>query len=179
MRSWRSGLGKSIAHTGCGCRQFCLSDLTSIRGRDRGGLMARDSRRDRDLRMLAIELAAGRKLDRKLQQLLWQDMAHFEADGFEFAISFVLFLRAERTFSSIRTLARLRNVDDAFALVRVMVEKIINAEYILLKGTDTALDYIQYHAFREWRDLQSITPELVPKYAAAVIERLRDAHDRA
>jgi len=135
--------------------------------------------RKRDLRMLAVELAAARRIGRKLQQLLWRRMTHFEADGFEFAIAYALFVRAERTFSSIRTLARLSNVDDSFALVRVMVEKIVNAEYILLTGTETALDYVQFLAFREWRDLQVVTPEIAPKYTPDVLRRLRDAHDQA
>jgi hypothetical protein len=32
-------------------------------------------------------------------------------------------------------------VDDAFALVRVLVEKIINGEYLLLTGSEAALDF--------------------------------------
>jgi hypothetical protein len=144
--------------------------------------MIRDSKTERHFRMLKVELSAARKLARKLQQLLWNDMAHFEADWFEFAIAYVLLLRAERTYSSIRTLARTRMVDDAFALVRVMVEKVINAKYILLTGTEAALDYMQYHAFREWRDfedLQAVAPSIVPKYTAEVLDQLRSAHDRA
>jgi hypothetical protein len=66
-------------------------------------------------------------------------MIEFEPRSFESPVAHVLFLRAERTLPSIRTLARLRNVDEAFALVRVMVEKVLNAEYILLAGTDAAL----------------------------------------
>lgn len=131
---------------------------------------------------LDVELAASRKLGRKLQQLLWKEMPHFESNGFEFAIAYVLLLRAERTHASIRTLARLRFVDDAFALVRVMVEKTINAEYILLKGADVALDYIQFHAYNEWRQLEVLqkeSPELAPAYTVAHLEKLRSAHDRA
>lgn len=97
-------------------------------------MMARDSKRERDLQMLEVELAGARKLGRKLQQILWKDMPKFEATGFEFVIAYLLFLRAERTFLSLRTLARLRMVDDAFALVRVMVEKVINAEYIACRN---------------------------------------------
>lgn len=144
--------------------------------------MLRNLKSERDAKVLKVELTAARKLGRKLQQLLWKDMPHFEHSGFEFAIAYVLFLRAERTFSSIRTLARLRMVDDALALVRVMAEKVINAEYILLQGTDTALDYIQYHAFRQWRDLQElklVSPELAPNYTAEFLEKLREAHDQA
>src|SRR2546421_453882 len=101
----------------------------------------------RSVRILAVEWADGRKFGRKLQQVLRKDMPHFESDGFEFAIAFALVLRAERTFLSVRTLARMRMVDDAFALVRAMVEKIINAEYIFLAGMDAAEDYIQFGAF--------------------------------
>lgn len=72
--------------------------------------MARDSKRERDFRMLDVELCAARKLGRKLQQILWKDMTKFESTGFEFVIAYLLFLRAERTFSSLRTLARLRMV---------------------------------------------------------------------
>ena len=145
-------------------------------------MIARNSNRERDLRMLEFELAAARKLGRKLQQLLWKDMASFEASGFEFVVSYMLFLRAERTFAAIRTLARQRMVDDAFALVRVMVEKVINAEYILLSGTDTALDYMRYQAFREWRDFeefQKVSPDIAPDYTVEFLERLRNNHDRA
>jgi hypothetical protein len=108
--------------------------------------MRRKSAGEANVRGLTVELAAAQELGRKLQQLVWKDMKHFESTGFEFLIAYVLFLRAERTFSSIRTLARLGMVDDAFALVRVMIDKVINAEYILVAGTDTALDYMRYHA---------------------------------
>ena len=88
----------------------------------------------------------------------------------------------ERTFAAARSLARNLMADDAFALVRVMVEKIINAEFILLSGTDMALDYIQYNAFRAWREfeeLQKFRPEIAPAYSAAFQQKLRKAHDQA
>jgi hypothetical protein len=132
--------------------------------------------------MLEVELAAARKLGRMLQQVLWKDMGRFEAAGFEFVVCQLLFLRAERTFAAIRTLARRRMVDDAFALVRVLVEKVINAEYILLTGTDAALDYVQYYAFRGWNDFedtQRFTPEIAPKYTAEFLRQLHNAHRQA
>jgi hypothetical protein len=145
-------------------------------------LIARDSNRELNLRMLEVELAAARKLGRILQQVLWKDTGCFEGDGLEFVICQLLFLRAERTFAAIRTLARQRMVDDAFALVRVLVEKVINAEYILLTGTDAALDYMRYYAFRGWNDLedtQKFTPEIAPKNIAELLHRLHDDHRRA
>lgn len=144
--------------------------------------MVLDSATQSDFKRLAVELNAARNIARKLQQLLWRDMRDFHWSGFEFAVAYLLFLRAERTFSSIRTLARLRMVDDAFALVRTMVEKIINAEYILLSDTETALDYVQYGAFRAWRDLEelnSIAPELAPKHSPEFLRELEMMHDRA
>jgi hypothetical protein len=138
--------------------------------------------------MLKVEQAAAQQLGRRLQQLLWKKMSpkkmadHPSAQGFEYVIAYVLFLRAERTFSSVRTLARLRMVDDAFSLVRTLVEKVINAEYILLSGTETALDYIQYHSFREWRDFeefQKTNPEVAPNYTAEFRKLLQEAHNRA
>jgi hypothetical protein len=65
------------------------------------------------------------------------------------------------------------------AMVRVMVEKVINAEYIFLTGTDSALDYVRYGAFREWRDfeeIQRLTPELGPNYSTEFLTELRMAH---
>lgn len=144
--------------------------------------MVGTAQRQKDIRMLAVELAAARTIGRRLQNLLWKDVRHFGEGGFESAIAYVLFLRAERTFSSVRMLARVRHVDDAFALVRAMVEKVINAEYILLSGTDAALDYIQYSAFREWRDLEEfkgVNPDAAPKYTTEFLEQLRKAHDEA
>lgn len=52
----------------------------------------------------------------------------------------------------------------------------------MLAGTDTALDYIQYQAFRGWRDLEEfheVSPEAAPKYTAEALKQLRRAHDRA
>jgi hypothetical protein len=73
-------------------------------------------------------------------------------------------------------------VDDAMALVRVMVEKVINAQYIFLAGTDTALDYIYYLEFRDWRDyedLKTVAPELAPNYTVEMQKELKKASENA
>jgi len=122
------------------------------------------------------------ELGRALQRLLWSRSIKTGSFGFEFAVSYVLFLRAERSLASVRTLVRSGLTDDAMALVRVMVEKIITAEYILLVGMEAALDYIQYLPFSEWRnyqDLQGRNPGLCPSYTADQLRDLQDAHDRA
>jgi len=144
--------------------------------------MSGDAGKALHFRLLSVELAASRKLGRKLQRLLWHDMTSVAPPGIEFAISYVLFLRAERTFSSIRTLARMQLVDDAFALVRVLVERVINGEFLILAGTEPALDFMQYHAFREWRDfedLRQVSAELIPKHTAEFLAELQKAHDKA
>jgi hypothetical protein len=57
-----------------------------------------------------------------------------------------------KTSASIRMLAAVVRVGDAFARVRVLVEKSITAEHVYLSGTDTALAFLQFGAFEEWRD---------------------------
>jgi hypothetical protein len=122
------------------------------------------------------------ELGRALQRLLWSRPIKHGSFGFEFAVSYVLFLRAERSLASVRTLVRSELTDDAMALVRVMVEKIITAEYILLVGMEAALDYVQYLPFSEWRnyeDLHARNPGLCPSYTPDQLKDLRTAHDKA
>ncbi len=111
------------------------------------------SENDSNSTLLAFKLAKAKSVGRKLQQILWYGDLNLKADSLGFSLAYALFLRAERTFASIQTLARLRLVDDAYALVRTMAEKIINAKFILLKGDDAALDYIEYLPYREWIDV--------------------------
>jgi hypothetical protein len=122
------------------------------------------------------------ELGRALQRLLWSKSIEHGSFGFEFAVSYVLFLRVERSLASIRSLVRLGLTDDAMALVRVMVEKIITAEYILLVGMEPAMDFIQFLAFSEWRnyqELQATNPWLAPSYTAKQLRELEAAHDKA
>ncbi|WP_254063762.1 DUF5677 domain-containing protein [Granulicella sp. S190] len=122
------------------------------------------------------------ELGRALQRLLWSRPIKTGSFGFEFAVSYVLFLRAERSLASIRTLVRSGLGDDAMALVRVMVEKIITAEYILLVGWEAASDYIQYLPFSEWRnyeDLRLRNPKLCHPYTPDQLKQLQSAHDTA
>jgi hypothetical protein len=68
------------------------------------------------------------------------------------------------------------------ALVRVMVEKIITAEYILLVGMEPAMDFIQFLAFSEWcsyQELKDRTPSLAPSYTEQQLKKLEAAHDKA
>jgi hypothetical protein len=123
------------------------------------------------------------QLGRVLQRILWSKPFNSSSFGFgfEFAVFYVLFLRAERSLASIRALVRLGLVDDAMALVRVMVEKVITAEYILLMGTEPALDFIEFHAFSEWRTYQEIkqrSPELVPTFTEEHLKELKALHDQ-
>ena len=68
------------------------------------------------------------------------------------------------------------------ALVRVMVEKIITAEYILLVGVEPAMDFIQFVAFSEWRnyqELQATNPQLNRSYTKEQLRKLQASHDKA
>jgi hypothetical protein len=122
------------------------------------------------------------ELGRALQRLLWLKSLDHGSFGFEFAISYVLFLRAERSLAAIRALVRHGLTDDAMALVRVMVEKIITAEYILLVGMEPAMDFIMFQVFSEWRSYQELkerNPVLAPSYTEAALKKLKAAHDKA
>ena len=122
------------------------------------------------------------ELGRAIQRILWSKSFDAGSFGFEFAVFYILFLRAERSLASIRVLVRLGLVDDAMALVRVMVEKVITAEYILLMGMEPALDFIQFHAFSEWRTYQEIkqrSPKLTPTFTEQDLKRLKALHDEA
>jgi hypothetical protein len=75
---------------------------------------------------------------------------------------------------------RLGLFDDAMALVRVMVEKVITAEYILLMGEEPASDFVQYHAFSEWRTYQAImqrNPKHAPDFTEEHLKKLKALHD--
>jgi hypothetical protein len=136
----------------------------------------------RDYKRLKTELELSRELGRKLQRLVWKDFSKIEPFSFELSITYLLFLRAERTFASIRLLAKLGHVDDAFALVRVFVEKVINAEYIFFAGTEAALDYLQFGSFKQWKDLEELTDfdqNLVPKHSEDFRSKLKKMHDAA
>ncbi len=120
------------------------------------------------------------ELGRALQRLLWSKTIDHGSFGFEFAVSYVLFLRAERSLASIRSLVSLDLSDDAMALIRVMVEKIITAEYILLVGMEPALDFVRFQAFSTWRNYDETLkarPDLAPRYTEAVVRELEAAHN--
>jgi len=122
------------------------------------------------------------ELGRGIQRILWSKSLDSHGFGFEFAVSYVLFLRAERSLAAIRLLVREGLTDDAMALVRVMVEKVINAEYILLGGAEPAMDFIQFGAFDDWRTYQEISerhPSLAPQYKKQVSKDLKRMHDEA
>lgn len=91
-------------------------------------------------------------------------------------VAFGLILKAEETSKAIRTLVARKFAEDGLALIRVLVEKILNAAYILLHGPQAATDYIQFLAVMNWRDYQDLKktmPELAASYYSAVRVALR------
>ena len=142
-------------------------------------MASRQLTKDRHKRLLEVEFKASRTLARELRLLTRRDMLKVEPFTLEFAIAYLLFLRTEQTCASVRTLARLGFVDDAFALVRVMVERVVNAEFIYFSGTATALDYLQFGAFREWRDLEELRqfePTIQSNYTPELLRQLESLH---
>ena len=134
-------------------------------------------RRDKHLRLLKVEIAAARRLARKLKNILSGPGLASNPASIEYLVALMLFVSASRTLTSILALARLQKADDAFALARVMTEKVINAEYILLLGVEAANDYVAFHQLREWRDyqeLKEISRAFVPRYSAKTLESFRE-----
>ena len=130
---------------------------------------------------LRIQMVASQDMSRRLRRLLHRAMREHTGDeGFEFVLALGLFFRALRTLGSVRTLVRRNQPDDAFALVRGLLEKIINGAYILMIGWDAAADFMHYNAFRAWRDfedLRKIDPALTKKYSDEFLKDLKAYHD--
>jgi Family of unknown function (DUF5677) len=131
---------------------------------------------------IRIQMTTSQAISRRLRRFLHREVREYTRDhGFELALALGLFFRAEATLVSIRTLVRQNQVDDAFSLVRGLVEKIINGAYILMVGWDAAADFMEHVGFRAWRDfkdLQKIDPALTKKYSEDFLKDLKAYHDR-
>jgi hypothetical protein len=124
----------------------------------------------------------GLKLSRALQRVLWSGSLAKGQVGVEFLVFYVLFLKGERSLASIRTLVNHGLFDDAMALVRVMVEKVITAEYILLMGSEPAMDFVRFYGFSEWRNYQELKERssmFLPQYTKKELRNLKALHDEA
>jgi Family of unknown function (DUF5677) len=82
------------------------------------------------------------------------------------ALSYKCFASAK----AIRCLCDQGLYDDAFALLRVIVEGTINAVYILKSDDQVAEDYMDYPKFQEWDQLELIRT-VAPQLAWASIAR--------
>ncbi len=77
------------------------------------------------------------------------------------------------TFEAIRILSGKGLADDAFALVRVLAECMINAAYVVHETDQLANDYADYPDYRNWveyEDLRAVAPEMVKDVPAEEVK---------
>lgn len=80
------------------------------------------------------------------------------------SIFLALFYKSFATARAIRLLCDHNLYRDAFALLRVLVEGVINAVYILKSDDQTAQDYMDYPRFQAWHQFEQIS-KVAPQLA--------------
>jgi Family of unknown function (DUF5677) len=78
-------------------------------------------------------------------------------------IFFALADKSLLTAEAIYILTNRMLVDDAFALIRVLIEGVVNGTYVLQMNDQTANDYADFPDFRDWiefNQLQAVAPEI-------------------
>jgi hypothetical protein len=84
------------------------------------------------------------------------------------------------TFEAIRILCERSLVDDAFALVRVLIEGTINASFVFFMNDATANDYADFSDYQKWiqfRDLEKVAPEAVSAVPTAEVEEMKNKYE--
>jgi hypothetical protein len=95
-------------------------------------------------------------------------------------IFFGLTLKNLHTFEAIRILCERSLVDDALALVRVLIEGIINAAVVLFGDDATANDYADFPDYKNWIDfqgLEKVAPEAVSTVPTAEVEEMKKRYE--
>jgi Family of unknown function (DUF5677) len=95
-------------------------------------------------------------------------------------IFFGLTLKSLHTFEAIQILCEHSLVDDAFALVRVLIEGIINATVVLFGDDATADDYADFPDYKNWIDfqaLENVAPEAVSTVPTAEVEEMKNRYE--
>jgi hypothetical protein len=92
-------------------------------------------------------------------------------------VFFALADKSVMTFDAIQILCERFLVDDAFALIRVLIESVINGTYVSQTNDQIANDYADYPDFRDWiefEQLRAVAPEITNNTPAEdVAEMLR------
>jgi hypothetical protein len=88
--------------------------------------------------------------------------------------------RGRITFDAIKLLSDNSCVDDAYALVRCLIETVINGAYVLFEGDAAADDYKDFPDYRSWQEFESLR-KVAPAYAGTLpsqtIAEMKKAHD--
>ena len=88
--------------------------------------------------------------------------------------------KARVTFDAIVLLCDQSLIDDAFILIRAMVEAVINGTYVQHMGDEAANDYAGFPDFWDWivfTDLQAVAPEITDQSPRDEIEEMRRKHE--
>jgi hypothetical protein len=97
---------------------------------------------------------------------------------------YVFFALADKclcTHESIQILSQRELVDDAFALIRVLVESAVNATFVVVSDDQTAEDYANFPDFRDWiefEQLKAIAPEITDSRPSTDVEELRRNYEK-
>lgn len=96
---------------------------------------------------------------------------------------YVFFALADKcvdTSEAIRIVCRHRLVDDGFALIRVLVESIINSAFVVISDDRIADDYADFPDFRDWIEfehMRDVIPEIADSTPPADVQEMRRKYD--
>jgi hypothetical protein len=88
--------------------------------------------------------------------------------------------KARVTFEAIQVLCDKSLIDDAFCLVRTLIEGIINGAYVAHKGDEIANDYAEFPDYWSWIEftqLREVAPETTDQTSQKEVEEMQRKHD--
>jgi hypothetical protein len=94
---------------------------------------------------------------------------------------FALADKSLATFEGIGVLCEHQLVDDGFALIRVLVEGIINAAFVVYSDDQTASDYANFPYFRDWiefKELEAVAPEITNSRPRSEVDEMRCNYEK-
>ncbi len=83
------------------------------------------------------------------------------------------------TFEAIQVLCANSLLDDAYVLVRILIEGIINGTYVSTMNDSVANDYADFSDYREWiefQDLAKVAPEITSTVPTTDVEEMKRKH---
>ena len=92
-----------------------------------------------------------------------------------------LFIQAHQSYKAIRVLVNHGLPADAFSVIRSMVEMTINGAYVRRLDADAAFDFVEFTAFKGWRDYQALrgsSPEFAGTFPNSYVSKMKVQFDR-